>query len=96
MSGRRRVRRSRGRTVAAAAVAIGASLLATVPAEAHSTTYCGHSQVWDKSNQFVWLGSVYMSYRDTVYGHIHKYRHWNYYTYTGQLSIMHSDVEKLC
>jgi hypothetical protein len=86
----------RRRRVAAAAGVIGLSLLVALPAGAHSTSYCGHDQSWNRSNSSVWLGSVYMSARDISAGHIHKYRHWNYYPATGQLQIMHSDVEKFC
>lgn len=82
--------------MAAASVVVAGGILAGLPAEAHSTTYCGHSQTWSRPNSIQWLGSTFSSSREISAGHIHRYSHWYYYPATGALQRMHNDAEKGC
>jgi hypothetical protein len=82
------------RLIAVVAIATGGSLMVT-PASAHSSSYCAHGQEWIKTSS-IWYGSGFLSHRNISYGHLNKYRHWRYYPSTGQIDVMHLDVEKVC
>lgn len=66
------------------------------PAGAHPSSLCRHAQSWDKSNSSMWFGVGFVSDRDISYGHLNKYRHWRYYPSTGDVDVLHADVEKQC